>query len=225
MGFVGNRLSLNADVPLTMNDLPTRLLIVDDHFMVRLGLIGAISGEQDLEVCGEAASGAEAIQLYQRLRPDVVLMDGILPDMHGVEVTRHLVQIDPNARVLVVSINDTAADVQAALSAGAMGYMPKSCDKSAIVAAIREVALGNRYLSEELQYKLTESGSKPILSAKEIEVLKLVAQGFANKQVAAQLCISETTVKTHVHHILEKLGVPDRTRAVTLAMERGMLRW
>lgn len=208
-----------------MNETPTRLMVVDDHFMVRLGLIGAISGEPDFEVCGEAGTGAEAIELYQKLRPDVVLMDGILPDVHGVEITRRLLEIDPQAKVLVVSINDAAADIHAAMSAGARGYMPKSCDKRAIVVAIREVAKGRLFLPPELERKLAERGEQPILSAKEVEVLRLVAKGYANKQVAAALCISETTVKTHVHHILDKLNAPDRTRAVTLALERGILRY
>lgn len=201
-----------------------RILVVDDHFMVRLGLIGAISTEPDIDVVGEASDGAEALALFEELRPDVILMDGILPDMHGVEVTRRILEISPGAKVILVSINDTAEDVHRAMQAGACGYIPKSCEKSAIVAAIRCVAAGERYLVPELARKLAERNQQPLLSPRETEVLRLVAKGFANKQIASELLISEPTVKSHVAHILDKLEVPDRTRAVTLAMERGLLR-
>jgi DNA-binding NarL/FixJ family response regulator len=201
-----------------------RILVVDDHFMVRLGLIGAISTESDINVVGEASNGAEALALFAELRPDVTLMDGILPDMHGVEVTRQILESHPEARIILVSINDTAEDIHRALQAGAWGYIPKSCEKNAIVSAIRSVAAGERYLPPELTRKLAERDHQPLLSPRETEVLHLIAKGFANKQIASELEIGEPTVKSHVAHILDKLEVPDRTRAVTLAMERGLLR-
>jgi DNA-binding NarL/FixJ family response regulator len=207
-----------------MNHKPIRILVVDDHFMVRLGLIGAISTESDIQVVGEASSGTEALALFAGLNPDITLMDGILPDSHGIEITRKIVSRHTDARVIMVSINDTAEDVHQAMEAGAWGYIPKSSEKDAIVHAIRQVNAGERFLPPELAQKLTERNRSPLLSTRETEVLRLIAKGFANKQIAAELAIGEPTVKSHVAHILEKLGAPDRTRAVTLAMERGLLR-
>lgn len=207
-----------------MSPSPIRILIVDDHFMVRLGLIGAISTEPDIEIVGEASNGADALECFQRLRPDITLMDGILPDIHGVEVTRRILEIAPEARVIMVSINETAEDIHRAMDAGARGYMPKSSEKDAIVTAIRKVAAGGRFLSPEFAKRLAERDLMPLLSPRETDVLRLIAQGLANKQIAGELALGEATVKTHVRHILEKLGAPDRTRAATLAMERGLLR-
>lgn len=207
-----------------MSPSPIRILVVDDHFMVRLGLIGAISAEPDIEIVGEASNGADALECFQRLRPDITLMDGILPDIHGVEVTRRILVIAPEARVIMVSINETAEDIHRAMDAGARGYMPKSSEKDAIVTAIRKVAAGGRFLSPEFAKRLAERDLMPLLSPRETDVLRLIAQGLANKQIAGELALGEATVKTHVRHILEKLGAPDRTRAATLAMERGLLR-
>lgn len=207
-----------------MPEKPIRILVVDDHFMVRLGLVSAITAEPDIEIVGEASNGAEAAAMFSELLPDVTLMDGILPDIHGVEVTRRILERHPEARIIVVSINDTAEDVHRALEAGAWGYIPKSCEKDAIVRAIRAVADGGRFVPPELSRKLAERNLQPLLSSRESEVLRLIAKGLANKQIAADLAVGEATVKTHVRHILEKLGAPDRTRAVTLAMERGLLR-
>jgi DNA-binding NarL/FixJ family response regulator len=141
-----------------------RILVVDDHFMVRLGLIGALSTESDIDIVGEASNGSEALALFAELRPDVTLMDGILPDMHGVEVTRQILESNPEARIILVSINDTAEDIHRALQAGAWGYIPKSCEKSAIVTAIRSVAAGERYLAPGLTRKLSERKHLPLLS-------------------------------------------------------------
>jgi DNA-binding NarL/FixJ family response regulator len=207
-----------------MSDLPIRILLVDDHFMVRLGLAGALAGEPDIEVIGEASDGAEAIARFDKLLPDVTLMDGILPDIHGIEVTRRILARHPGARILHVSINDTGEDIHHALEAGACGYIPKSSEKRMIVAAIRAVAAGRHFLPPELSRRLAERELRPLLSTREAEVLQLIARGFANKQIAAELGVGEATVKTHVAHLLEKLGVADRTRAVTLAIERGLLR-
>lgn len=201
-----------------------RILVVDDHFMIRLGLIGAFAAERDLELVGEARNGAEAIEAFAKLLPDVTLMDGILPDIHGVEVTRRIVQSCPAARIILVSINETAEDIHRAMEAGACGYVPKSCEKDMIVRAIRTVAAGSSFLPPELARRLAERNTQVSLSARELEVLRLIAQGKANKQIAAELSLSEATIKTHIAHILAKLDAPDRTRAVTVAMERGLLR-
>ena len=207
-----------------MNPPPIRILVVDDHFMIRLGLIGAFAAERDLNLVGEARNGAEAITTFSKLLPDVTLLDGILPDLHGVEVTRRILQLHPEARIIMVSINETAEDIHRAMAAGAWGYVPKSCEKEMIVKAIRAVAAGTRFLPPELARRLAERNAQVSLSARELEVLRLIAQGRANKQIAAELALSEATIKTHIAHILAKLDAPDRTRAVTVAMERGLLR-
>lgn len=207
-----------------MKAAPISILLVDDHFMVRLGLGGALAAERDLVVAGEARNGAEALAQFARLRPDVVLMDGMLPDLHGIEVVRQLLELRPEARIIMVSINETAEDVHRALAAGARGYIPKSCEKDMIVRAIRAVATGGQFVAPHLARKLAERNLLTSLSARELEVLRLIAQGTANKQIAATLKVSEATVKTHIAHIMAKLDAPDRTRAVTIAMERGLLR-
>ena len=192
--------------------------------MVRLGLIGAFTAERDLEVVGEARNGAEAIMLHGKLQPDIVLMDGMLPDMHGVEVIGRILERQPEARIIVVSINETAEDVHRAMEGGARGYIPKSCEKEMIVRAIRAVAAGDHFVAPHLARKLAERNLLTSLSVREIEVLRMIAQGKANKQIAAALNLSEATVKTHIAHIMAKLDAPDRTRAVTIAIERGLLR-
>lgn len=207
-----------------MKQSPIRILVVDDHFMVRLGLIGAFEGVSDMAVVGEARNGAEAITEFERLKPDVTLMDGILPDMHGVEVVQRILAKQSSARIIVVSINETAEDVHRALEAGASGYIPKSVEKDLIVRAIRAVAAGERFIPPHLAKRLAERNLHATLSSREVEVLSLIARGKANKEIADQLGLSVPTVKTHIAHILEKLDAPDRTRAVTTAMERGLLR-
>ena len=201
-----------------------RILVIDDHFMVRLGLVSALRAEPDLDVVGEAGSGAEAVAMHARLRPDITLMDGILPDIHGIDALAKILETTPAARIIMVSINDTAEDVHRAMTAGAWGYIPKSSDKETIVHAIRTVAAGEQFLPPHLSRKLAEREQQALLSAREIDVLRLIARGYANKQIATELAVSEPTVKTHIRHILDKLEAPDRTRAATLAIERGILR-
>ena len=205
-----------------MKNKPIRTLIVDDHFMVRVGLVSTLSQEADIEVVGEARHGAEAIELFAKLRPDITLMDGILPDIHGVEVTRRIIADYPDARIILVSINDTTEDVHRAVEAGAFGYLPKSSQENELLKAIRRVAEGKPFMPVELARKLTERKLYTPLSEREIEVLRLVAQGKANKEIAEVLGVGDGTIKTHVKHLLAKLGAPDRTRAVTRALEQGI---
>jgi DNA-binding NarL/FixJ family response regulator len=201
-----------------------RILVVDDHFMVRLGLVGALSKEPDFKVVGEAGTGREALVLFEKFRPTITLMDGMLPDIPGVEVARRIVAAHPDARVIMVSINDTAEDVNRAMEAGIKGYLSKSGERHALMEAVRVVACGGTYLPPELERKLAERNKYTPLSDREMDVLRLVAQGKANKEIAEILELGEGTVKTHLSHLLAKLGAPDRTRAVTLAIERGLLR-
>lgn len=207
-----------------MNPIPIRILIVDDHFMVRIGIVGALSQEPDMQVVGEARDGRTALEMFSTLMPDVTLMDGMLPDLHGIEVTRRIIANHPNARILLVSINDTGEDIHRAMEAGAAGYIPKSSEQSALLQAIRDVAAGLRFLPADLARKLAIRRLTTPLSERETEVLALVAKGQGNKEIATSLGIAEGTIKSHLKHILSKLGAPDRTRAVTLAQEQGILR-
>lgn len=201
-----------------------RILVVDDHAMIRLGLIGALSSELGMEVIGQARNGREAIELYARLAPDITLMDGILPDMHGVDATREILAIDPTAKVILISINETAEDIRRAMEGGVRGYVPKSCEQDIIAQAIRSVACGKDFLTPQLARRLAERNAVLGLSNREVEVLRLVAKGKANKEIAAELALSSDTVKTHLTHLMRKLGAADRAHAVTLAIEQGFLR-
>ena len=201
----------------------TRILIVDDHFMVRMGLVAVLSREPDFKVVGEASNGAEALKLFSRLHPDVTLMDGILPDTHGVEVIRRIVASWPDARVIMVSINDTAEDVHQAMEAGAWGYIPKSSEEDETIRAIRMVASGKEFLPESLAHKLSERNLITPLSDRELGVLRFVADGKSNKEIAEDLRIGEASVKTYIARIFTKLGAHDRTQAVAIARKRGIL--
>jgi two-component system NarL family response regulator len=201
-----------------------RILVVDDHAMVRLGLIGALSSETGMEIVGQARNGREAIDLHAKLTPDITLMDGILPDMHGVDATREILTKDPAAKIILISINETAEDIRRALEAGVRGYVPKSCEQDTLAVAIRSVSSGKDFLPPLLSRRLAERNAIVGLSNREVEVLHLVAKGKANKQIATELDLSSDTVKTHITHLMRKLGAADRTHAVTLAIEQGFLR-
>jgi len=192
--------------------------------MIRLGVVSALAREHDMEVVGEARAGWESLELFERLSPDVTLMDGRLPDLHGVEVTRRLVEDHPEARVIMMSVDDTVEDIHRALEAGAWGYLPKASEKNDLVHAIRAVAAGERFLPTDCARKLAERNLFVPLSGHELEVLRLMAQRKTNEQIAGDLGMGDETVNTHLSRILSKLGTPDRTRAVTLALERGLLR-
>lgn len=207
-----------------MNATTIRILVVDDHAMIRLGLIGALSSEPGMEVVGQARNGREAIALHQQLTPDITLMDGMLPDLPGVETTRAILTGNPQARVIFISLNETAEDVRRAMEAGARGYVPKSCEQDVIVAAIRRVAAGEEFLPPVIERRLMERNAMVGLSNRELEVLRLIAKGHANKEIASDLALSADTVKTHITNLMRKLGAADRAHAVTLAIEQGFLR-
>jgi two-component system NarL family response regulator len=207
-----------------MNRKPIRVLIVDDHVMVRMGLATLVKDAGDMILVGEARTAAEGISLFNRHVPDITLMDGMLPDLHGTAAIRSILASHPDARVILISINETAEDVREAMKAGALGYVPKSGDRRMIVEAIRSVASGKAFLPEDLAARLDEQAAPCCLTSREIEVLTLIAQGYPNKQIADLLGLSDNTVKTHISHIFTKLEAPDRTRAVTLAIERGILK-
>jgi DNA-binding NarL/FixJ family response regulator len=203
-----------------------RLLIADDHPVVRDGLRGMLASEPDFEVVGEAASGAEAVRLVEREGPDVVLMDLQMPDVDGVAATTEIVARFPRTRVLVLTTYDTDADILRAVEAGATGYLLKDTPRERLFPAIRSAARGETVLAPTVATRLVGRMRLPgeeALTAREVEVLGRVAKGASNADIAASLFISEATVKTHLLHIFAKLGVGDRTAAVMAALERGII--
>lgn len=206
---------------------PVELLIVDDHPIVRAGFEGMLAGKPDLEVVGEAENGEEAVRLAERLRPDVVLMDLRMPVMDGVEATSRIKDGLPHTNVLVLTTYDSDADILRAIEAGATGYLLKDTPREELFRAIRAAARGEPVLAPSVTARLMQRARTPTgmdLSGREIEVLELVARGGSNKELARELHLSEATVKSHLIHIFDKLGVADRTAAVTVALERGILR-
>jgi DNA-binding NarL/FixJ family response regulator len=206
---------------------PIRIVIADDHPIVRSGLTGLLASQPDFEVVGEAANGREAVAVAQRTKPDVVLTDLRMPELDGVGAIREMCALVPAPKILVLTTYDTDADILRAVEAGATGYLLKETPREELFGAIRATASGKSVLSPSVASRLVgrarESGERA-LSAREIEVLMLVARGTSNKLIARDLEISETTVKTHLLHIFSKLGVDDRTAAVTTAVERGIIR-
>lgn len=201
-----------------------RVLLVDDHFIVRIGLAGSLNQEADMQVVAEASDGTEAVALFTKHKPDVTLMDGRLPDIHGTEAITRIRSTAPEARIILLSIDETEEDIARAVAAGIQGYLPKSIVRAELLDAIRHVHRGGTYFPASIAKRIAARGDRSALTERELEVLRLVVQGRANKQIADTLGIAEITVKVHVSHILEKLGVPDRTRAATLAIERGLIR-
>jgi len=205
---------------------PIRLLIADDHPVVRDGLSGMFSGDDGFEVIGEAANGAQAVTLACALEPDVILMDLRMPEMDGVAAIAELARRKVAARVLVLTTYDTDSDVVRAVEAGATGYLLKDSPREDLLRAVRAAARGEAALSPSVATRLLGQVRAPAqepLSQREFEVLELVARGATNREAAAKLFISEATVKTHLLHIYAKLGVSDRAAAVAEAFNRGLL--
>jgi DNA-binding NarL/FixJ family response regulator len=205
---------------------PIRLLIVDDHPVVRGGLRGMLAGDPGFEVVGEAGNGADAITRATALQADVVLMDLRMPEMGGVEAIRRLRESAPTVRVLVLTTYDTDDDVLPAIEAGAIGYLLKDAPREELTRAVRAAFQGDAVLSPSVARRLLGQVRQPTqdaLSERELDVLRLIAGGASNREAAAKLFISESTVKTHLLHIYEKLGVRDRAAAVGEAYKRRLL--
>ncbi|MQS12102.1 response regulator transcription factor [Streptomyces kaniharaensis] len=209
-----------------MEDAPIRLLLVDDHPVVRDGLRGMFAAAPGFEVVGEAGDGAEALPLIAALRPDVVLMDLRMPRMDGVTTIRTMAERGLPGRVLVLTTYDTDADVLPAVRAGATGYLLKDAAREELFHAVRAAARGASVIAPTVAAKLLGQVREPVreaLSRREVEVLELVASGATNREAAARLFISEATVKTHLIHIYTKLDVKDRASAVAAAYNLGLL--
>jgi DNA-binding NarL/FixJ family response regulator len=200
-----------------------RILVVDDHPMLREGIAAAIARQTDMVLVGEAVNGREAIEVFRTARPDVTLMDLQMPEMDGVDSILSIRADFPAARIIVLTTY--RGDVQAlrALKAGAKGFLLKSALRKEMIDAIRAVFAGRTSILPEIALQIAEHAAADALSEREVEVLQCVARGAANKEVAFQLQLSEETVKVHMKHILEKLHATDRTRAVTIALSRGII--
>jgi len=201
-----------------------RVLLVDDHALLRTGVANIINQEPDLQVIAEAANGAEAVDAFRDHRPDVTLLDLRMPVMEGVEAVRHIREIDSQARVIVLTTYDADEDIARALQAGAKAYVLKDISADALVACIHDVLAGKTYVAPAVAAKLAERVTRIQLTPRELSTLRLMADGKANKEIAAGLGISERTVKTHLGHLFEKLGVTSRTEAVKVATRRGLVR-
>ena len=202
-----------------------RVLVVDDHSLLRTGVANIINQEIDLEVVAEAANGRDAIDAFLIHRPDVVLMDLRMPEMEGVEAIRRIREIDPQARVVVLTTYDADEDIARALQAGAKAYILKDIAADALVACVRDVLAGKTYLAPAAAAKLAEHVTQVQLTPRELAALRLLANGHSNKEIATALEISERTVKSHLAHLFEKLQVTSRTEAVRVATRRGLVRF
>ena len=203
---------------------PHAVLVVDDHALVRTGVVNIIKYESDLHVVAEAANGQDAVEAFVKYRPDVTLLDLRMPVMEGVEALRRIRDLDPNAKVIVLTTYDTDEDITRALKAGAKAYVLKDISADALVACIHDVLAGKTYLAPSAAAKLAEGMVRVQVTPRELSALRLMSEGRSNKEIANTLGISERTVKTHLGHLFDKLGVTSRTEAVKVATRRGLVR-
>ena len=206
-----------------MSQNPIRILIADDHYVVRMGLVALVETEPDLQVIGEAADGVQAVEQFKQLRPDLTLMDLRMPLKDGIAATHEIRDQFPEARILMLTTFDGDDDIHRALSAGANGYLLKNATRESLIPALRAVAAGQRWIPQEVAHRLAGRKMFEALTPRELEVLHQLAKGRANKEIADVLNISEYTVKDHLKSILGKLRVADRTEAVTAALQRGII--
>jgi len=202
----------------------TRVLLVDDHALLRTGVANIINHEPDLHVVAEAANGMEAIEAYERYHPDVSLIDLRMPVMEGVETIRRIRERDPQAKLIVLTTYDADEDISRALKAGAKAYVLKDIAAAALIACIHDVIAGKTYLAPAAAAKLAEGVTRVQLTPRELSSLRLLADGKSNKEIANDLGISDRTVKSHLGHLFEKLGVTSRTEAIKVASRRGLVR-
>ncbi len=202
---------------------PIRILTVEDHPVFRAGLTTIITSEPDLLLIGQATNGAEAIAEFRRHRPDITLMDLRLPGINGTDTLIAIRGEYPHARIIMLTTADGDVDIQRAMRAGAWGYILKSTPQQELLKVVRSVHAGRRQVPPEVAVRLAEYLGKEDLTTRELEVLRLIRDGYRNKQIADQLTIAETTVSFHIKNLVDKLEANDRTHAVTIALRRGLL--
>jgi DNA-binding NarL/FixJ family response regulator len=200
-----------------------RILTVDDHPLLRDGIAGLIADESDMLLAGEAANGREAIEQFRRLHPDVTLMDLQMPEMNGLDALTAIRAEFPDARIIVLTTYTGDVQIMRALKAGAFAYLLKSLLRKELLTTIRAVHAGKKALSPEVSYELAEHAVDAALSPAEVRVLRLIAEGRSNREIAAHLLTTEDSIKNHVKNILSKLGAHDRTHAVVMALKRGII--
>ncbi len=208
---------------MSTNPSVIRILTVDDHPLLREGIAALVKAEQDMQIVAEASDGAEAIQQFRRHRPDVTLMDIQMPNLNGTEAISRIRNEFPDAKIIVLSTYSGDVQVLRAIRAGARGYIVKGHVHRELLGTIRSVHAGHKRIPPEIAAELAEHAADDALSSREIDVLRLIAAGNPNKQIADKLCIEETTVKSHISSILSKLGANDRTHAVTIGLQRGII--
>src|ERR1041385_666501 len=204
-------------------EMPIRVLCADDHPLVRKGIASILANEADVLLVGEAGSGQEALELFRKLQPDVVLMDLRMPEMNGIEATRAIRAEAPETKIIALTSYDGDQDIYRAIEAGVRGYILKEMVHTEVLRAIRTVHAGKRLMPAEVAERLSEYFPQMALTPREVEVLECVAQGLANKEIADRLGTASGTIKMHIQNILGKLGAADRTHAVTIALQRGIL--
>jgi NarL family two-component system response regulator LiaR len=215
---------------MTEKDTPIRILIADDHQLVRQGLMALLSVKPGIEVIGQAADGGEAVELAQSLEPDIILLDLLMPNKDGIEATREIKAEDPDARILIITSFAEDENVYRAIKAGALGYLLKDSSPQELIQAIHDVCEGRLSLHPNIAIKLIDEINRPVegqptedpLSEREVEVLKLVAKGRSNQEIAEELVVSERTVGAHVSNILSKLHLANRTQAALFALRTGL---